>query len=326
MRRRDFMILTGASAVAWPRTVQGQQPAKIPVVGMLGAGTPASHGKWVAASVARLQELGWTDGRNVKIEYRWAEGRDDRMDEIATEFVRQNVDVIVASSNQAVNALMKLTAQIPVVAAAMSDPVSTGTVATLARPGGNVTGLAQQTTELVGKRIELLRQVAPDLHQVAVMGYAPSPGFPLEVAGTKVAAAALGLEVVVSELRQPGDIAPAFESLKGRVQALYVAITPFISVNQTQINRLALEARLPTAHGLPDYVRSGGLMSYGADFLDLFRRAGDYVDQILRGTRPAEIPVQQPTKFDLVINLKTAQSLGLAFPAAMLAIANEVIE
>ena len=326
MLRRDFMTLAGASAVVWPLAAHAQQPARMPVVGMLGAGTPASHGKWVAASVARLQELGWTDGRNVKIEYRWAEGRDERMAEIATDFVRQNVDVIIVSSNQAVKALMKSTTQIPIVAAAMTDPVLTGIVETLARPGGNVTGLAQQTTELVGKRIELLQQVAPDLRQIAVMGYAVSPGFPLEVVGAKAAAAALGLDVVVCELRQPSDIAPAFDSLKGRAQALYVAITPFISVNQIQINNLALQALLPTVHGLSEYVRSGGLISYGADFLDLFRQTGDYVDRILRGTKPAELPVQQPTKFDLVVNLKTAKALGLAFPAAVLAIANEVIE
>ena len=326
MLRRDFMTLAGASAVVWPLAAHAQQPARMPVVGMLGAGTPASHGKWVAASVARLQELGWTDGRNVKIEYRWAEGRDERMAEIATDFVRQNVDVIIVSSNQAVKALMKSTTQIPIVAAAMTDPVLTGIVETLARPGGNVTGLAQQTTELVGKRIELLQQVAPDLRQIAVMGYAVSPGFPLEVVGAKAAAAALGLDVVVCELRQPSDIAPAFDSLKGRAQALYVAITPFISVNQIQISNLALQALLPTVHGLSEYVRSGGLISYGADFLDLFRQTGDYVDRILRGTKPAELPVQQPTKFDLVVNLKTAKILGLAFPAAVLAIANEVIE
>ena len=326
MLRRDFMTLAGASAVVWPLAAHAQQPARMPVVGMLGAGTPASHGAWVGASVTRLRELGWIDGRNVAIEYRWAEGRDERIAEIATDFVRQKVDVIVVSSNQAVKTAMKSTSQIPIVAAAMTDPVSTGLVETLARPGGNVTGLAQQTTELVGKRLELLRQIVPDLHQVAVMGYAPSPGFPLELGGARVAAASLGLDVVVCELRQSSDIAPTFESLKGRAQALYVAINPLISVNQTQINDLALEARLPTVHGLPEYVRSGGLISYGTDFLDLFRQTGDYVDRILRGTKPAELPVQQPTKFDLVVNLKTAKALGLAFPAAVLAIANEVIE
>jgi putative ABC transport system substrate-binding protein len=178
----------------------------------------------------------------------------------------------------------------------------------------------------LGKRFQLLREIVPDLHHIAVMGYALSPGFPLEVGAAKAAAATLGMDVVVLELRQAGDIVPAIESLKGRAQGLYVPITPFTSVNQTLINSLALDAGLPTAHGLPEYVRSGGLLSYGADFLDLFRRAGDYVDRILRGTKPAELPVEQPTKFDLVISLRTAKALGLTFSTAILATANEVIE
>jgi putative ABC transport system substrate-binding protein len=325
LKRRTFIAALGGAAV-WPVAARAQQPAKTPTVGMLAAGTPASHGKWVDASVARLRELGWNDGRNVAIAYRWSEGRDERVVELAAEFVRLNVDVIVTSSSQAVKTVMKATSQIPIVAAGMTDPISLGIIKTLARPGGNVSGLTLQTDELVGKRIELLHEIVPDLHHIAVLGYAASPAFLSEVSAAKAAAPALGMDVTVLGLREVGDIVPAIESLKGRTQALYVPITPFIAVNQTKINSLALDARLPIAHGLPELVRSGGLLSYGADFLDLFRRAGDYVDRILRGTKPAELPVEQPTKFDLVINLKTAKALGLAFPTAMLATANEVIE
>ena len=325
MRRRAFMAGVAGAAATWPLRVHAQ-PAKTPVIGMLAAGTPASHGKWVAAFVARLKDLGWTDGRNVTIAYRWAEGRDERFAEFGADFARQNVDVIVTSSNQAVKAMMNATSQIPIVAAAMTDPASTGLIETLARPGGNVTGLAQQTSELVGKRLELLRKIVPDTRRIAVRGYVPTPTFPLEVEAAKAAAPALELNVVACEFRQASDIAPTFESLNGRVQALYVTISPFISVNQTQINNLAMDARLPVVHGLPEYVRSGGLISYGANFLDLFQRAGDYADRILRGTKPSELPVQQPTKFDLVINLKTAKALGVTVPLTMQSLADEVIE
>lgn len=325
MKRRAFIGLVGA-AVAWPEVARGQQRAGLPTIGMLGAGTPASHGKWIAATVTRLRELGWIVDRNITIEYRWAEGREERIAEFAADFLQMKADVIVTSSNQAVKALMKATSQIPIVAAAMTDPISVGFIRSLAQPGGNVTGFAQQTSELVGKRFELLREIVPDLNHIAIMGYSPSPAFPLEVAAAKAAAATLGMDVVVLELQQAADILSAIESVKSHAQAIYVAITPFTSVNQNQINSLALSARLPTTHGLPEYVRSGGLMSYGADFLDLFRRAGDHVDRILRGQKPSELPVEQPIKFDLVVNLKTAKILNLTIPATVLTRANEVVE
>jgi putative tryptophan/tyrosine transport system substrate-binding protein len=324
MRRREFIAAFGGAALA-PFAARAQQP-KLPTVGMLGAGTPTSHGKWIDGLVARLLELGWTDGDNVRIAYRWAEGSDERTAEIAAEFVRQNVDVIVTSGNQAVKTVMRTTAQVPIIAAAMTDPVPQGIVASLAQPGGNVTGLSIQTDELVGKRFELLHEVVPGLRRIAVMGYEPAPGFPLEVAAAKAAAPRLGVEITVVGLQQAGDIAPAFASLKGKVQGLYVAITPFTTMNKDQINARALDARIPTMHGLTDYVRGGGLMSYGADLSDSFRHAGDFVDRVLRGAKPAMLPVEQPTKFDLVINLKTAKVLGLAIPPMLLARADEVIE
>jgi len=306
-------------------SARAQQP-KLPTVGMLGAGTPASHGKWIAALVGRMHELGWTDGDTVRIEYRWAEGRDERVAEISSEFINLNCDVIVTSGNQAVKTVMGATSHIPVVAAAMSDPVAARIVESLAHPGSNVTGLAILTNELVGKRFGMLREIVPGLHEVAVMGYGPSPGFPLEVAAAKMAAPKLGMEIDVVGIAEASEFAPAFESLKGKAQGVYVAITPFTTVNQDQINRLAVDARLPSVHGLPEYVRSGGLVSYGANFLDNFRRAGDFVDHILRGAKPASLPVEQPTKFELAINLKTAKALGVTVPSMLLATADEVIE
>jgi putative ABC transport system substrate-binding protein len=221
---------------------------------------------------------------------------------------------------------MGVTSQIPIVAAAMSDPVASGIVESLAHPGRNVTGLAIQTDELVGKRFGMLREIVPGLHEIAVMGYRPSPGFPLEVAAAKMAAPKLGMEIDVIGIARASEFTPAFESLKGKAQGVYVAITPFTTVNQNQINRLAAEARLPTVHGLPEYVRSGGLISYGANFLDNFRRAGDFVDHILRGAKPAALLVEQPIKFELAINLKTAKTLGVTVPSMLLATADEVIE
>jgi ABC-type uncharacterized transport system substrate-binding protein len=223
-------------------------------------------------------------------------------------------------------AAKQATSVIPIVFAAASDPVGTGLVASLARPGGNVTGLSLQFTDLAGKRLELLREVLPDLRRLAILANASSPATALEVAEVQAMARTFGLEVAAPEVRQTEDIAPAFEALKGRVEALYVVNDPLVDTNRVRINTLALAARLPTLHGDREHVAAGGLMSYGASFTDLFRRAGDLVDKILHGAKPADIPVEQPTKFDLVINLITAQALGLTIPPTLLARADEVIE
>jgi putative tryptophan/tyrosine transport system substrate-binding protein len=326
MKRREFITLLGGAAGAWPLAASAQQPARLPTIGFLVAGTPSSHGRWAAALVQRLRELGWIEGRTIAIDYRWAEGSRERAAEIAAEFVRLKVDVIVTSATVVVIAAKQATSVIPIVFAAASDPVGTGLVASLARPGGNVTGLSLQFTDLAGKRLELLRTVLPDLRRLAILANASSPATALEVAEVQAMARTFGLEVAAPEVRQTEDIAPAFEALKGRVEALYVVNDPLVDTNRVRINTLALAARLPTLHGDREHVAAGGLMSYGASFTDLFRRAGDLVDKILHGAKPADIPVEQSTKFDLVINLITAQALGLTIPPTLLARADEVIE
>jgi len=324
MRRRQFVILLGGAA-AWPLAARAQQPA-MPTIGFLGANTPAGMSQWTAAFVQRLRELGWIEGRNLAIEYRWSEGRDERLAEIAAEFVRLKVDVIVTHSAEPVLAAKQATSVIPIVFGAAGDPVGNGLVASLARPGGNVTGLSVQFTDLAGKRLELLREVVPGLRRLAIMLDIGNSGAVLEMGEVQTAARTLGVERLTLEIRRAEDIVPAFETLKGRAEALYVCSDPLVFTNRIRINTLALAARLPTMHGLREYVEAGGLMSYGANFPDLFRRVADYVDKILRGTKPADLPVEQPTKFDLVVNLITAQALGLTMPPSLLARADEVIE
>ncbi len=273
----------------------------------------------------RLQELGWVDGRTVSIEYRWAEGRSERYAEIAAEFVRLNVDVIVSVGSGAIVA-KQVTSTIPIVFTLAADPVGDGMVASLARPAGNVTGLSIQSVDVAGKRLELLHEVIPALRRLAILAEAGNFGSALEQGQVKAAAKMIGLEVVPIEIRRADDIAPVFESLKGRAEALYVLSNPLANTNRVRINDLALGARMPTMHGFREYVETGGLMSYGPNTPDLFRRAGDYIDKILRGAKPAEMPVEQPTRFELIVNLKVAKALGIQLPPTFLARADEVIE
>jgi putative ABC transport system substrate-binding protein len=326
MRRREFITLLGGTAVAWPLAAHAQQPAKLPTIGFFGTGTPATQSHLVAAFVQRLRELDWIEGRNVAIEYRWAEGRTERYTEIAAEFARLKVDVIVTPATAAVIAAKQATSFIPIVMAGVGDPVGSGLIASLARPGGNVTGLSQQQTDIAGKRLELLREVVPGLRILAIMTNVGAPNAVLEMGEVKAAVGTLGLEVAMLEIRRAEDIAPAFDALKGRADALYVCTDALIFANRVRINTLALVARLPTMHGFREHVEAGGLMSYGANFPDLFRRAARFVDKILRGANPADLPVEQPTKFDLVINLTTAKALGLEIPSALLSRADAVIE
>jgi putative tryptophan/tyrosine transport system substrate-binding protein len=325
MRRRDFITLLGGAA-AWPLAARAQQPGKLPTIGFLGSTTPTIHGQWAAVFVQRLRELGWIEARNISIEYRWAEGRNDRAAEIASEFVRLKVNVIVTWGTAPVVAAKQATAVIPIVFATAGDPVATGLVVSLARPGGNLTGLSNQARDLAGKRLELLREIIPDLRRLAILSNIETPIGALEVGEVQAAARTLDLEVLPLEIRRAEDIAPAFESLKGRAQAIYVVSEPLIASNRVRMNTLALGARLPTLYGLREYVEAGGLMSYGPNTPDLFRRSAEIVDKILRGAKPGEIPVEQPTKFDLVINLTTAKALGLDIPATVLARVDEVIE
>jgi putative ABC transport system substrate-binding protein len=324
MRRREFFALLGG-AVAWPFVTRAQ-PAKLPSVGFLGAGTLSAWSGWTAAFVQRLRELGWIEGRTIGIEYRWAEGRSERFTEIGAEFVRLKVDVIVTVGT-AVPALKQLTSAIPIVFAAASDPVGSGLVVSLAQPGGNVTGLSMQSTELVSKRCELLREILPDLRRMAVMGNVGYPAALLEIQEVKGTARTLGLEIDTAELRRAADISPAFDAFKSRAQALYVCADALVNANSVRINTLALGAHLPTMYATRSpFVELGGLAAYGPNNTELFRRAGDYVDKILRGTKPGDIPVEQPTKFDLVFNLTTAKAIGLTIPEPLLLRADELIE
>jgi putative ABC transport system substrate-binding protein len=324
MKRREFITLLGGAA-AWPFVARAQQPGKVPTIGFLSSGTRATWALWVAAFVQRLRELGWTEGRTVAIEYRWAEGRSERFGEIAAEFNRLKVDVIVTTGS-AVLAAKQATSDIPIVFAVAADPVGSGLVASLARPGGNVTGLSLQQTDAGSKRLELFREVIPSLRRVAIMGNVGSRGSVLEMGEVRETAHTLGLEVTSSEIRRAEDIAAAVKALKGQADALYVVGDPLVDANVISINTLALGARLPTMHIAKEFVEAGGLMSYGPNFPDLFRRAADFVDKILRGTKPGDIPVEQPTKFDLAINLTTARALGITIPPQLLALADEVIE
>ena len=276
----------------------------------------------------RLRELGWIEGRTIAIEYRWAEGRAERAAEIAAELVQRKVDVIVTSGTAVVVAAMQATSVIPIVFAAAGDPVGTGLIASLARPGGNVTGLSNQEFDLAGKRLELLREIVPGLGRLALLGNVGNPVVVLDMREAQAAARTLGLEVTTLEIRRGEDIVPAFEALNGREEALYVVFDALVNTHRIRNNTLALAARLPTMHGHREFVEAGGLslMSYGPNLSNQFRRAADFVDKILRGAKPADIPVEQPTKFDLIINLTTAKALGLEVSPTLVARADEVIE
>jgi putative tryptophan/tyrosine transport system substrate-binding protein len=325
--RREAAALLGAALLpAWPGSAFAQQRRGMPVIGFLGATTPTVWSAFLQAFLGRLRELGWVDGRNMTIEYRWAEGRNERYLEHTAEFVRRPVDVIVTSGTGPVLTVMQATKDIPIVFAAAGDPVGTGIVASLARPGGNVTGLSNQQTDLAGNRLELLREVVPGLRRVAVMGNVNVPNVTLEMNEVQNVAPRIGINVTRLEVHKTEDIIPGIQALAGKVEALYVCTDPLITTNAVRINTLAMSEKLPTMYAFREYVRNGGLMSYGPNFPDLFRRAGDYVDKILKGAKPADIPVEQPVKFDMIINLTTAKALGLTIPEAFLIRANEVIE
>ena len=324
MKRREFITLLGGAA-AWPLAARAQQPGKVPTIGFLGA-NPLIESERVAAFVQRLRELGWIEGRTVSIEYRWAEGRSEGYAENAAELVRLKVDVIVTSTTPPSLAAKRATAVIPIVFAAANDPIGTGLVASLARPGGNVTGLANQMSDTSGKKLEFLREVVPGLRRLAIMVNAGNPGSMLDMSEAQATARRLGLGVTTSEIRRAEDIVPAFEALRDRADALYLCPDALLNTNRIRINILAVGARLPTMHGHREYVEAGGLMSYGPNLANQFPRAADFVDKILRGAKPADIPVEQPTNFQFIVNLTTAKALRLDVPATLLARADEVIE
>ena len=324
MRRREFVTLLGGAAVAYPLAVRAQPSDQLRHVAVVGD-SPSTWNKWIAGFAERLRDLGWIEDRTIVIEYRWSEGRPERVAEITAELVQRKPDVIVTYGGAAL-VLKRATASIPIVFAIAIDPLGAGPCADLSRPGGNITGLSLQQTEFSGRRLEVLRDVVPGLHRLAIMfdgGYRASVA---EKEALQIMAHRLGLEATPYEIRRPEDIAPIFDAVKGRVDALYVVGNALTEVNVPQIVMLALGAQLPTSLTSANSVRAGGLMSYGANYPAIFRRAADYVDRILRGTKPGDLPVEQPTKFDLVINLKTAKALELTIPHNLLVLADEVIE
>jgi putative ABC transport system substrate-binding protein len=323
MRRREFITYIGGVAASWPLAARAQ-PAKLRTVGVLGT-DPIVWQPWTGAFVERLRALGWVEGRTLAMEYRWDEGRLERDTDVAAEFVQLKVDVILTTA-VSVSAIKQKTTFIPIVFAISIDPVAGGLVASLARPGGNATGLSIQAADLAGKRLELLRGVVPQIRRIAIIGDGGFAQSVLEMDQARAAARSLGLEGISFGIRTPEDIAPALGGLKAPADALYVASDALVNANRTQIIDYALSARLPTIFSTRGHVQAGGLMSYGASFPDLFRRAADLVDKILHGAKPAEIPVEQPTKFELVINLKTARTLGLTVPSAILATVDETFE
>jgi putative ABC transport system substrate-binding protein len=324
MERRGFMTLLAGAAAVSPLAAHAQQAAKVTTIGFLG--TDASWwNPWTTAFVQRLGELGWIEGRNVAIVYRWHEGRPERETEFAAEFVRLKVDVIVTNGTAAA-AAKKATSAIPIVFALAPDPLGVGLVASLARPGGNVTGLSGQSTDLVGKRLDLLRELVPGLRRLAIIVDMGFPQAVFEYGEVQATAHRLGIEVAPMEIRRAEDIGPAFDALQHQAEALYIVQDALVAANRTRILTLALGARLPTILASREMVQAGALMSYGPNLAGQLRRAAELVDRILRGAKPADIPVEQPTKFDLAINRTTAKALGLTIPEQFLLRADEVIE
>lgn len=324
IRRREFITaLGGAAALAFPARAE---QARRPIIGFLGGATPAAQSQWTAAFVRRLQELGWVEGQTVGIEYRWAEGRYERSAGIIAEFVRLKVDVIVTHATVNVMAAKQVTSEIPIVFSSAGDPVGNALVASLGRPGGNVTGLSVQSSDLANKVIDLLRELLPNLGRLAALSHVNNPVTMLQTESVRETARKLGITATIAEIRGAEDIAPAIEALKGRAEALIIPSDPLYNTNRIRLNSMALAARLPTIYFDRVYVESGGLMAYGPNWPSMWRRTAEFVDKILRGAKPADIPVEQPTTFEFVINLTTAKALGISVPRILLARADELIE
>jgi putative ABC transport system substrate-binding protein len=274
-----------------------------------------------------LRELGYVEGRNLTIEYRWAAGKEERLPELAAELVRLKVDIIVASATPTIVAAKRATSTIPIVMAAVGDPVGSGLVASLARPGGNVTGLTLMSTELAGKRLQLVRELLPKATRVAVLAYRGPSGTLLFLEQMRAAAQQTGVQLVVQEVSEAGELRGAFAAMqRERAQALIVQVSPLTREHRRQVEELAAQHRLPAMYEVRLFVESGGLMSYGPNLPEMFRRAALYVDKILKGAKPGDLPVEQPSKFELVINLKTAKALGLTIPESLRFRADEVIQ
>ena len=325
MRRRAFGFVLGTFFLTTFHLAQAQQPTKIARIGYLNPGDPVSRVYRIEAFRQGLKELGYVEGKNTIIEYRFAEARSERLPELARDLVRLKVDIIFAGGHEATEAAKNATQTIPIVTSSQ-DPVRSKFVAGLSRPAGNITGLVNLTSELVGKRLELLKEVIPQLSRVAVL-WTPSTPESTTWRRTEVAAQSLGVQVRAAEVRERDDLEPAFAAIKGdRAEALFMIRSPIVNDLAKRIANLAAESRLPAIYDEKRFPQLGGLMSYGTDLADLDRRAAIYIDKILKGAKPADLPIERPTKFELVINLKTAKALGLKIPAHLLMEADKVIE
>jgi putative ABC transport system substrate-binding protein len=326
MRRRTFISLVGGAA-AWPLAARAQQPAKIPAIGLVSPFSRSDTTAWHRAFLQGLRDLGWVEGRSISIEYRYADGNNDRLPELIADFVRRKVDVIVTAVTNDALAAKDATREIPIVMAAAGDPVGTGIVGSLAHPGGNITGLSQMNPDLVGKRLELIKEIVPNPSPMAVLWNPDDPISRLTWNETQLPARKLGIEIHSLEVRDSATLDRALaEAAKARAGAIAIMPNPVFVTNLKRIAEFAAQNRLPSMFHLREFADAGGLLSYGVDRSDLFRRAATYVDKILRGAKPADLPIEQPTKFELVINLKTAKALGLAVPDKLVALADEVIE
>jgi ABC-type uncharacterized transport system substrate-binding protein len=322
MRLIGLVIILTLSLTRAPLAAEAQQAGKVARIGVLVATSAASASPRIEIFRKALREHGYVEGKNIAFEYRYAEGKLDRLPELAAELVGLKVDVIVTASASAVQVAKKATSTIPIVFYALADPVATGLVESLARPGQNITGLSIQGPELDGKRLELLKEAVPKTGRVAVLF---GPAYPRKE--TEIAAQALGIQIISLPVRGLGDFEPAFETArKGNADALLTSPHPLINTVRERIVEFAAKNRLPAMYGGPEFVDAGGLMSYAPSYTDLIRRAATYVDKILKGAKPADLPVEQPTKFELVINLKTAKALGLSIPQTLLLRADQVIE
>jgi putative tryptophan/tyrosine transport system substrate-binding protein len=321
--RRTFLVTFVGGILAAPLAAEAQTAEKVYRIGMLGS---SSSDPLVEAFKQGLRELGYVEGRNIMVEYRSAEGRPDRLPDLAADLVRLKVDVIVASSQGAV-AAKQATTTIPIVMPIITDPVRLGLVASLAKPGGNATGFATQNDELPGKWMELVKETLPNASRVAVL-FHPTYDGGVQLKASEAAARSLGVRLQALKVERPDDFGTAFAAVqKNRAEALIISSSPLFYTHRARLVEFAAKHRIPTIYHQSEFVvGSGGLMSYGPDFHDLFRRSATYVDKILKGARPADLPVQQPTKFELVINLKSAKALGLTIPPSVLGRADQVIE
>ena len=333
MRRREFITLLSGGAVGWllaaPDAAQAQQAAKVYRIGYLSLSSSAANPHLHDAFRQGMRELGWVEGQNISIDPRFAEGRSDRLSDLAAELVRLKVDIIVATSTSATLAAKNATGTIPIVTTNLLDPVGLGLIESLARPGGNITGLSHSVgVETFSKELELLKEIAPEVRRVAVLSnHAANPSHRPLLSNVKVAAQALKVELQVLEVRGSNEFDGAFAAMsKERAGALLVLPNPVFNLHRARLADLAAKNRLPSMYGFREYVRAGGLLSYGPNLPDLFRHSATFVDKILRGAKPGDLPVQQPTKFELTINLKAAKELGLTVPPSLIARADEVIE